>query len=165
MLGLGHEEGVTLPQPLGPESNLILNEKIIRILVTGSRDWWDRKSVWDPLGHTLARYGRVLVIHGDCPGGADLFTRQWAEAHRDQGADQDPHPADWAKHNKKAGPIRNGEMVEEGADMALVFANPCRTRKPWCPPGVHPSHGTADCVEKARAADIPVYFCPKGLSW
>ena len=50
--------------------------------------------------------------------------------------------ADWAKHGRKAGPIRNQRMIDEGRpDLVVAF------------PG---GTGTADMVERARVAGIRV---------
>ena len=53
------------------------------------------------------------------------------------------HPADWDKHGKAAGMIRNREMVALGADICLAF-----------PIGRSP--GTRACIREAQRAGIPV---------
>lgn len=129
----------------------------MRILVTGSRDWADRNAVYralnqvcddfglnyppDEYGNTMPDPSRITVVHGHCPTGADQIADDWCigaffEAER--------HPADWDRHGKAAGPIRNQEMVDLGADLVLAF--PAR--------GI--SRGTWDCVDRAREAGIPV---------
>jgi hypothetical protein len=164
MLDLGHERSAALSEDDGG-ATLLPTGSPLRVIVTGSRDWRSVAQVRSALSRLLARHGKVLVIHGLCPTGADRFAAEWVADHRGQGASEKPHPANWAELGKNAGPTRNGVMIDEGGDVVLAFADPCRTRKPWCPPGRHPSHGTADCVRKARAAGIPVYFCPQGMSW
>lgn len=50
--------------------------------------------------------------------------------------------ADWQKHGRSAGPIRNQQMLEQGRpDLVVAF-----------PGGV----GTADMVARAKKANIPV---------
>lgn len=144
---------------------LVPNGPVFRVLITGSRNWRGRAAVWVPLDRLLKHYGQILVIHGDCPSGADLLAREWAEEYEGEGAFQRRFPADWDGAGRGAGYVRNGEMVRFGADLALVFAKPCRKRTRWCPPGEHPSHGTADCVKQARKSKISVKFCPYGMSW
>lgn len=113
-----------------------------RILVTGSRDWPDRESVWEELNRQVRILGsiEVVIIHGDCPTGADRFAAEWA---RVQFVAEEPHPANWDTYGKAAGPVRNQQMVERGADICLAF------------PLVQ-SRGTRDCMRRARAAGIPV---------
>ena len=53
------------------------------------------------------------------------------------------HPADWSTHGRAAGPIRNQQMVDRGADICLAFPTSS-------------SIGTWDCVRRAKAAGIPV---------
>lgn len=86
-----------------------------RILITGSRTWDDRETILDALAeHT--KFGDVL-ISGACPQGADRLCEDlWYE-----GGAIERHPADWNKHGKRAGFIRNSEMVNLGADICLAF--------------------------------------------
>lgn len=128
----------------------------MRILITGSRDWTDRVAVYQTLYAYVTRhcppdYDRhgnlidydlsdVTIVHGACPTGADVIAEDWAVVNW---VVFERHPADWDKHGKAAGPIRNQEMVDLGADVCLAFPLPG-------------SKGTRDCMAKARAAGIPV---------
>lgn len=136
-----------------------------RLGVTGSRDWTDRPSVWVPLGRMLTRHRYLIVRNGKAKKGLDPLVSQWAEKFEDHIVFEDPHPADWDTHGHQAGFLRNQEMADAGLDALMAWANPCTRRKPWCPKGEHPSHGTADMVKKARAAGVPVFFSPEGMSW
>lgn len=113
----------------------------MRILVTGSRDWPRRETVWMALNYHARRAG-TIVVHGDCPTGADLHAQQWTETQPDVVVER--HRADWQRHGRAAGPIRNQEMVDLGADACLAF-----------PLGA--SRGTRDCMRRAEAAGIPVF--------
>lgn len=47
------------------------------ILVTGSRKFSNAKMIYDALDLVANQHGRVDLIVGDCPTGADHFTREW----------------------------------------------------------------------------------------
>lgn len=141
------------------------NLSYFELIVTGSRDWLDRRSVWLPLNRLLGHHGRLLVRNGKAKRGVDKHVSDWCERFDDSLVLEDPHPADWDAFGFQAGFRRNQEMVDAGAGAVMAWANPCRKNGRWCPPGMHPSHGTADCVKKGRAAGIPIYFSPEGMSW
>lgn len=130
-----------------------------RVIVTGSRDWTDRATLVSALeeAHTAALRAnrRLVVIHGDCPKGADRMAHYWVAAMRADGyvVAEERHPADWETGGKGAGFDRNQRMVDEGADLTLAFPMPCS--KPTCPrEEAHLSHGTSDCVRRAIRAGI-----------
>lgn len=130
-----------------------------RLLVTGSRLFPSRRLVDDALDAVLADLppgGTLILVTGACHTGADAFARRWAADRQYHGAPvvDEPHPADWSQ-GRRAGPNRNKAMVRLGADLCLAFTMPCGARR--CPhPRPHTSHGTADCMERAKAAGIEV---------
>ena len=93
-----------------------------RILITGSRSWQDRDQISFELGRAIGESGAemrdIVLVHGACPSGADAMAAALAMA---CGYRQEAHPADWQQHGKVAGPIRNAEMVRQGADLCLAF--------------------------------------------
>lgn len=97
-----------------------------RILITGSRDWPDDGSVGEAVYAAVhdAMYNLgekdIVVVHGDCPTGADALAHKWAEE-TEYPVTIERHPADWDKYGKKAGFVRNQEMVHLGADICLAF--------------------------------------------
>lgn len=91
----------------------------MRILVTGSRDWEDMDMIFLELTKLTGLEVGHTLVHGDCPTGADYFANLWAECQPDVTIEK--HPADWEKYGKSAGPRRNREMVELGADICLAF--------------------------------------------
>lgn len=132
--------------------------------MTGSRDWRDRDSVWSSLGdiaETMAEpIGALVVVHGDCVTGADRFASEWAAS---VGAVEEPHPADWVRWGKKAGPRRNREMVRSRIDVCLAFVRPCTSDR--CDRlEVHGSHGATGCAEYARQRHIPTSMHYEGWS-
>jgi hypothetical protein len=111
-----------------------------RILVTGSRDWDDTDTICTALDEALDHApDRLLVVHGGCPTGADRIAGLWAIAARVPAI---TYRANWKKHGRAAGPIRNREMVEAGADVVLAFIR-------------NGSRGATGCAALAEQAGIP----------
>lgn len=110
----------------------------MRVLVCGGRDFSDCQMVWDTLDD-LARAEVIdCLIEGDARG-ADRIAGAWA---RRRGVDLRVYAADWRKHGRAAGPIRNQQMLDEGKpDLVIAF-----------PGGI----GTADMVRRARASGVRV---------
>lgn len=112
----------------------------MRVLVTGSRDWPYPERVTDALNHV----GDVTeVVHGGCPTGADEMAMQWCLRHK---VSMRIFPARWAEHGRAAGPIRNQQMVNAGADICLAFI--------WG--GSKGASGTADMAEAAGIRTIRI---------
>jgi hypothetical protein len=125
----------------------------MRILVTGSRDWQD----WYVVNRALLGLPKdrdglgATVVHGGARG-ADTLAAEAASAF---GWRTEVYRADWDRHGSAAGGIRNQLMVNRGADVCLAFVMPCA--KAGCRyPEPHDSHGTADCIARAKRAGIPV---------
>lgn len=119
---------------------------MIRILITGSRDWTDVALIESELRSWYADVPDAVLVSGGCPSGADRFCE---EAWVNLGGTVEVHPADWAKHGKAAGPIRNQLMVDLGADVCLAF------RK-------NHSRGTTHCANAATMAGILTYWFTEG---
>ena len=114
-----------------------------RILVTGSRTWKDEQAVYRALAEVVREIPaerEVTIVHGACPQGADQMAHEWA---RGYGTTIEAHPAKWVEHGKRAGFVRNAEMVNLGADVCLAFIRD----------GSRGATHTADLAEKAG---IPV---------
>jgi hypothetical protein len=128
-----------------------------RILVTGSRSWPSPDQVWAALDAELARTSSpLLIIHGACPEGADMFAARWVHANRKRpwpGVGQERHPVSW--QHRGSGLERNAQMVALGADLCLAFIAPCRGR-PCRYLEPHGSHGATHCANLAEKAGIPV---------
>lgn len=123
----------------------------VAILVTGSRDWSDESAVVNTLIHRQYRdrdLGPVLssnltLIHGDAPG-LDTLAAEYA---RGSGWTVLAMPAQWDKHGKAAGAMRNGEMVR-----VLVGLRRCGYECRVIAFPLPSSRGTWDCVKQARKA-------------
>lgn len=127
----------------------------LRILITGSRAWTDRKAIARALTDAIDKHGahlliqdehgpkllwdQITVVHGGARG-ADRIAGQIAAV---WGMHVEEHPADWDQYGKAAGAIRNKAMVNLGADVCLAFP----TQR---------SIGTRHCMQLARDAGIPI---------
>jgi hypothetical protein len=85
-----------------------------RVIVCGSRGWTDRERIADRLFDLKPT---TIVVHGSARG-ADRIAHQEAEK---LGLSVEAHPADWQRHGKRAGHIRNEEMAALGADLCIAF--------------------------------------------
>lgn len=95
---------------------------MLKILVTGSRDWTDfqkvQREIFRALYETKTPYTEAALIHGDCPTGADAIADRYG---RETGMHVLPFPADWNRWGKSAGFVRNAEMVNLDPDICLAF--------------------------------------------
>lgn len=80
-----------------------------------------------------------VLVHGAATG-ADTMAGKIA---KELGWQVEEYPADWNKHGKAAGPIRNQQMVDLGADICLAFP-------------LGESRGTRHCMKAAERAGIKV---------
>lgn len=94
----------------------LVDPRVFRVIVTGSRDWQDWRVVWDALTD-LRLQKPLVVVHGGCPTGADRFADDWC---KQTWTVKQVIKADWSL-GRRAGPIRNREMVDLGADICLAF--------------------------------------------
>ena len=113
------------------------------LLVCGSRTLIDFGLVVTKLDLYCCELGKIVVVTGACPTGADALAEKWAflRYHTVK-----RFHADWEKHGKAAGPIRNREMVEwvaERESYAVAF---------WD----GKSRGTTDCIRRIRERKIPL---------
>lgn len=123
-----------------------------RILVTGARSCTQQQAlyvenvIYAAAYAPMSRGDAVIVVQGECPyGGVDKVAENLATSTK--GLINEGHPADWKRLGRKAGMMRNGEMVAAGAEICLAFPNAQST-------------GTWDCIRKAAAAGIHVRIYP-----
>ena len=123
----------------------------MRVLVCGGRDFTDYPFFRDKMEEiALARFPRmdadeygnflykVTIISGGAKG-ADSLAADWAAVNW---SGYEEYRADWNKHGKAAGPIRNQKMLDEGKpDLVIAFQG---------------GNGTNDMINRAKKADIEV---------
>lgn len=112
----------------------------MRIIVTGGRDYTDGMTVVDAFATIAENAGNepITLVHGNAPGADRLAASRAAVL----GWTIEAHPADWSTYGKSAGPIRNQQMADSGADLLVAF------------PG---GRGTADMIGRALTAGIRVH--------
>lgn len=88
----------------------------MKVLVCGSRDWLDEKSIHNELSKLSKD---VIIIHGGCPAGADKIADDYCKINNLKTI---IYLANWKTYGRSAGPIRNKEMIEkESPDLVLAF--------------------------------------------
>ena len=112
-----------------------------KILITGSRAWTDRRTIVNAFNEILKTVpvDTITVIQGECRG-ADLLAKEIAEF---LGMNIISFPANWNRHGKAAGFMRNAEMVAQKPDVCLAFP-------------IGPSKGTRHCMKLAADAGVEV---------
>jgi predicted Rossmann-fold nucleotide-binding protein len=110
----------------------------MRLLVCGGRDFNDKERLRDAMNDVAQGQTDLVVIHGGARGADTLAGEIAREVH----VKIITFHADWERNGKRAGPIRNQQMLDEGRpDIVLAM------------PG---GAGTADMVRRARAAGVTV---------
>lgn len=89
----------------------------MKVLVCGGRDYTNYAMLANTLNALHARSPITLLIHGDARG-ADSLAHQWAMKYHIPVL---PMPANWDKHGKAAGAIRNMEMLMQAPDLVVAF--------------------------------------------
>jgi hypothetical protein len=118
----------------------------MRVIVCGGRNFFDYAKL-DAVMQEIKRaapHDALVVIQGGATG-ADAMARQWCATNH---VCYDNYPADWSKHGRAAGPIRNQRMLDHGRpDLVVAF------------PG---GRGTADMVKRATKAGVEVRAVGQG---
>lgn len=110
-----------------------------KILVCGSRTFKNRQMIllamWDQY-----HIGKYELIHGDADG-ADSIAKKIAI---ENNITEHSYPAEWNKYGRRAGPIRNIQMLEMKPDLVLAFFDKVISK------------GTNHTVTEAKKRGIPV---------
>lgn len=108
----------------------------MRVLVAGGRFFDDRETFFWEMTHSFEGWRECTIISG-CANGADKLAIEFAEIYNLTCL---KFPADWRRHGKSAGHIRNQQMLDEGKpDLVIVF------------PG---GRGSKNMVSRSRKAGI-----------
>lgn len=91
--------------------------KYKRVLVCGSRYYGDISLIEETLGKVKSIFGDFIMVTGACPTGADNLAEEWAKKNEVRYIG---FPAQWDKHGKAAGPIRNKDMLDTWSPEVVV---------------------------------------------
>ena len=89
---------------------------MLRIIIAGGRDFNDYKTLCGVCDYMFQKQKEIEIVSGTA-NGADKLGEQYAN---EMGYPIKQFPADWDKHGKKAGYLRNKEMAEY-ADALLAL--------------------------------------------
>lgn len=110
------------------------------VLITGSRNWTDFGTVQDALSNEDEQ--KVILVHGGAQGADQMAGHVWEK----RGGVVIKQPADWKKHGRAAGPIRNESMVNDfPISRAIAF---------W----KGNSRGTGHMISILQRRKIPVHI-------
>lgn len=110
----------------------------MKIIVSGGRDFSDYEHVKRSLDILASKIEISEIVQGGASG-VDSLAKRWAEENYVECTE---FKADWDRHGRAAGPIRNEEMAKEG-DILARF------------PG---GRGTANMERMARKHFVPIVF-------
>jgi predicted Rossmann-fold nucleotide-binding protein len=123
-----------IPENIGDEG-----PRAVRVLVCGGRDYRDAATFTHAMRRVDETFGPFRTVISGGARGADAYAHAWAVENERRSY---VFPAQWGIHGKRAGPIRNAEMLRVGKpDLVVAF------------PG---GRGTADMAKQAEAAGVPV---------
>jgi hypothetical protein len=108
----------------------------MKILVCGGR-YYNNANF---MNATLNGFGHISEIIEGGASGADSLANIYADLH---GIPVNQFKADWKKHGRAAGPIRNKQMLEEShPDLVVAFEG---------------GKGTANMINQARSLGVTVF--------
>lgn len=109
----------------------------MKVIIAGSR------SIIDPaivVAAVEASGFKIAEVVSGCCRGVDKLGEKWAE---DRGLPVKRFLANWGKHGKSAGPIRNREMAEYADALIAIWDGKSR--------------GTANMIEEAEKRGLKVF--------
>lgn len=113
----------------------------MKVIIAGSRRFTDYEYLKSTVDWLLEKSKDIEIFSGGAIG-ADVLGEKYA---KERGYPIKSFPANWSKHGKSAGPIRNKEMAD-GANLLIAFYD-------------GKSRGTKNMIKQAFANKIPVYDC------
>lgn len=117
-----------------------------KVLITGDREWTDKKAIEEIINLVSDDNNLnylIAIIHGGARG-ADTIAGEYAKS---LGLKVIERKANWKKYGKAAGPMRNSKMLKLKPDICFGFHNDIKNSK-----------GTRGMLKKAKKAGIPTFL-------
>ena len=125
----------------------------MRVIITGDREWTEYAPIYKVLLYLHNIHSDAIIVHGACRGvdriAGEIATKLFGADH------VEAWPADWNKHRKAAGPIRNRFMYKESVRRGELDGHKLEYGVAFHHDLEH-SKGTKDMVEVLERAGIPV---------
>ena len=113
----------------------------MKVIIAGSRDFDDYEVLRNYCDHVLQNQTDIEIVSGTARG-ADQLGERYA---KERGYSVKQFPADWDKHGRSAGYIRNEEMAKYG-DALIAFWN-------------GNSKGTEHMINLAKQYNLKIRIC------
>lgn len=110
----------------------------MKIIIAGGRDFKDYNQLCRICDDILPQFQDVSIVSGTARG-TDRLGERYAKEH---GIKVERFPADWDKHGKKAGYLRNKQMAEY-SDGLIAFHD-------------HKSKGTKNMISEAQKEELMI---------
>ena len=114
----------------------------MKVIIAGPRDFFRRQELEQAIADALTEGIEITEVVSGKARGVDTMGEDWAVAN---GIPIKGFPADWKKHGKSAGFLRNRQMAEYGE--ALIALS-------YCP---NPSPGTSNMIREAKNKNLKVH--------
>ena len=121
-----------------------LKEYDEKIIVAGSRDFNDFEYFSLCMEEVISRFSneKIIFITGKARSGADALIIDWCKLNNYGWLE---YPADWDKHGKSAGYIRNTEMCKIATELVVFWDSI--------------SKGTKHMIDISKKKKIPITIC------
>lgn len=121
-------------------TNPILEISTLRVCICGGRKFDDTKYFAEFMEWVFAprvTLDNVTIVQGGATG-ADWLAKEWADIRK---VNCQTYKAKWVRYGKRAGSVRNQEMLDSGLDFLIAF------------PG---GTGTAHMMKICEEAGVPI---------
>lgn len=110
----------------------------MKLAIVGSRTIVDKDFVFETLDYFTQNIKEEIIVVSGGAKGIDSLGELWA---KEKGYKTEIYLPDWDLHGKKAGFIRNSEIVDAATHLIAITTG---------------SNGTANSISKAQKRGIPV---------